>query len=86
MAMMDRHGKETSAVMPLDVSDEIISRFRVAMMLRLRRRGVSTRVIAKIFRMDHSNVVKRCQSVPERARDRYERLELAELGGTGLES
>lgn len=60
----------------VDVSDQAIERTRDILMLRLRRRGLPLRAIARIMNVSHPTVIRRINSIPPKVRDRYGRCEL----------
>jgi transposase-like protein len=72
----DRRGVGVAAEGGLDVTPRSIMKLQDFLIVRLQRRGVSTRAIGKVIGVHQSTVVRRLQTIPPRVKERYAKLEI----------
>lgn len=72
----DKRGVGVAAEGGLDVTPRSIMKLQDFLIVRLQRRGVSTRAIARVINVNQSTVVRRLQTIPPRVKERYAKLEI----------
>lgn len=75
----DYRGEGVGVEGALDLTPQSLERARDALMVRLQKRGVPARAIARLVGLHHSNVVRRLNSIPPKVRERYEKIEILGL-------
>ncbi len=75
-SIVNIHGIQVDPIRPIELDDEKIERARIAIMVKLHAKRVSTRAIGKILGCSHMMVVRRLREMPRSAYDYFRKLPL----------